>query len=432
MVRIDRMKGLEGFMTADTNIDEAESDGHGPGYRWFTAGVGSWFAAFGMQGVLFAWILVSELDADSKWVGIAQTSSMLPSLFFLLIGGATADRFDPRRMLMIVHLLAPLPVLALAWAAATNSLSIPLVLSFALCMGTITAFGNPARDALLSRVAGANLMSAVSGMTAVQFGAQAAGALLAATARLLGTATTLILHAVILASGAFFSSKVPKRTPSTLSPMVETSGAPASAETFLQALGGLREGLIIIARSPELRGSLFAIFSVGVFFIGPFGVVLPLMIRDVYSGNVDQFAIAYTLFPLGTISGSLILRRIGLRRKGRAMLFALSFAAIFEGCLGVGLPFWLFCIATLSWGLCGAIFINCSRTIFQEHAPPAYRGRVFAAYQLGFMGGGPIGSLVSGFAIPYIGLGGTFYLGAGAMALILIGMVLFSKIPQID
>ena len=62
-----------------------------------------------MQGVLFAWILVSELDADSKWVGIAQTTSMLPSLFLLLIGGATADRFDPRRMLIIVHLLAPLP-----------------------------------------------------------------------------------------------------------------------------------------------------------------------------------------------------------------------------------------------------------------------------------------------------------------------------------
>jgi MFS family permease len=423
------MREFEGFMAADQITAESGKSGPPAGYRWFTSGVGSWFAAFGMQGVLFAWILVSELDADSKWVGIAQTTSMLPSLFLLLIGGATADRFDPRRMLIIVHLLAPLPVLGLAFAAATNTLSIPLVLSFAVCMGTLTAFGNPARDALLSRVAGPDLMTAVSGMTAVQFGAQAAGALLAGTARLFGTATTLILHALVLASGAFFSSKVPKQAPPSID---KNGGPPASEESFMQALAGLREGLSIIARSPELRGSLFAVFSVGVFFIGPFGVVLPLMIRDVYAGSVDQLAVAYTLFPLGTISGSLVLRRFGLRRKGRAMLFALSCAAILEACLGAGLPFWLFCVATYGWGLGGAVFINCSRTIFQEHAPPAYRGRVFAAYQLGFTGGGPIGSLASGFAIPIVGLGGTFFLGAGAMALILIGMTVFSKIPQIE
>ena len=118
-----------------------------------------------MQGVLFSWILVGELDVESQWVGIAQTATMLPSLFLLLIGGATADRFDPRRLLVAVHLLAPLPVLVLALAAVKGALSIPLVLAFALSMGTLTAFGNPARDALLSRVAGADLMGAVSAST---------------------------------------------------------------------------------------------------------------------------------------------------------------------------------------------------------------------------------------------------------------------------
>ena len=405
-----------------------------PGYRWFTGGVASWFAAFGMQGVLFAWILVGELEADPEWVGIAQTMSMLPSVFLLLIGGAIADRFDPRRLLLIIHTLSPLPVLGLAYAAGTDQLSIPVVLSFALCMGTFTAFGNPARDALLSRVAGPNLMNAVSGMTAVQFGAQALGAIGAGAARIIGTASTLGLHALILAAGTLFIRKVPRAPESTPEPVSDQTSDQENPkrDSLLDSLKGMREGLAIIFRTRELRGALMAIFAVGVLFVGPFSVVLPLMIREVYSGGVDQLALANMLFPLGTISGSIVVRVFGLKRKGRAMLIALSGGAILEGVLGTAPSFVIFCLATFTWGLAAAVFINCSRTIFQEHAPPAYRGRVLAAYQLGFTGGGPIGALASGYAISVVGLGGTFYLSGAAMALILLSMTLFTQVSRIE
>ena len=181
------------------------------GYRWFTANVGSWFGAFGMQGVLFSWILVGELEAESRWVGTAQTASMLPSLFLLMIGGAIADRFDPRRLLIAIHLLAPLPVLALAYAASQEALSIPIVIAFALSIGTLTAFANPAREALLARVAGDDLMSAISGMTAVQFCCQALGSVVAGLARIIGSPVALVIHALILASGAIFAWFTPSQ-----------------------------------------------------------------------------------------------------------------------------------------------------------------------------------------------------------------------------
>jgi MFS family permease len=399
-----------------------------PGYRWFTAGVGSWFGAFGMQGVLFAWILVGELHADSEWVGTAQTATMLPNVFLLMVGGATADRFDPRRLLIGLHCLAPIPVLCLALAAELEVLTIPIVIAFALAMGTFTAFANPARDALLSRVAGDNLMGAVSGITAVQFASQASGSLVAALARVIGSPTALCIHACVLGCGAIFAKQIPRRTTS------ETHSQPVALPPMnLRAtLGGMREGLAIVARTPALRGSLLAVFAVGLFFIGPFSVVLPLMIRDVYGGGVAQLAIAMSLFPLGTISGSLVLRRFGLRRKGRAMLVALFSAAVLEASIGIGLPFWVFALAAYGWGLAGAVFLNASRTIFQEYAPPAYRGRVLAAYHLGFMSGGPIGAFASGFAIAAVGIGGAFHLAAAAMSLLVVGTSLFSRIPAIE
>lgn len=426
--------------SADTSSAlEDRRDGDGVGYRWFTANVGSWFGAFGMQGVLFSWILVGELEAESQWVGTVQTAAMLPSLFLLLVGGAIADRFDPRRLLIAIHLLAALPVLALSYAAASDILSIPLVIGFALTMGTITPFANPARDALLARVAGRNLMGAVSGMTAVQFTCQALGAFVAGLARIIGSPTALVIHAFVLASGAIFAALTPKpHQPTTLEAAtdraeveVERRTKPPSP-TLRETLAGMREGLAIVARTQELRGSLLALFAVGLFFIGPFTVVLPLMIRDVYGGGVDQLALAMMLFPLGTISGSLVLRRFGLRRKGRSMLIALGCAAALQCSLGSGLPFWGFALATYGWGISGAIFINGSRTIFQEHAPPAYRGRVLAVYQLGFTGGGPFGAFASGFAISSVGLGETFMISASMMGMLVITMSLVTDIPKIE
>ena len=114
------------------------------------------------------------------------------------------------------------------------------------------------------------------------------------------------------------------------------------------------------------------------------------------------------------------------------MLLALLAAAFFQACLGSGLSFWGFALATYCWGLGGAVFINSSRTIFQEHAPAAFRGRVLAAYQLGFMGGGPIGAFASGFAISVVGLNVTFWIGAGMMTLLVLGMSLFSQLPRIE
>ncbi|MBW2698922.1 MAG: MFS transporter, partial [Deltaproteobacteria bacterium] len=104
--------------TAEVRSESAPelAAGHAPGYAAFVVGTGSWFGAWGMQQVLFSWIVVGELRASSEWVGIAQTSTMLPATLLLLAGGALADRVDPRRLLIAMNALAVVPVLLLSVA----------------------------------------------------------------------------------------------------------------------------------------------------------------------------------------------------------------------------------------------------------------------------------------------------------------------------
>lgn len=394
--------------------------GLAPAYPWFAAGVGSWFGAWGLQQVLFAWLVVGELRAPPEWVGVAQTSSMLPAVFLLLVGGAAADRRDPRRLLIVLHAAAALPALALAAAVAGGWLGLPGLVAYGLCMGTIMAFSIPARDSLLSRVAGDDVMRAVTGATIAQFGSQAIGTLAAGAARWVGSPLMLGVQAAVMGLGAWATARLPPAAPL---PRAASGASPLREVT---------EGLRFVLRSP-LRAVLILLCGVGVLFMGPFLVVFPLLVRDVYGGDVSKLSLVLMLFPVGTITGSLwLLARGGVRRKGRALLLALASGGLALVVIGQGLPYPGFLAMTLCWGLGGAVFMNCSRTLFQKAAPEGVRGRVLAVNQLGFMAAAPLGTLLSGVVSAAIGPLDTLVVGGGAMMVLVAGVALLSDVARME
>ena len=172
--------------------------------------------------------------------------------------------------------------------------------------------------------------------------------------------------------------------------------------------------------------------AVGFLFVGPFLVVFPLLVRDFYRGGVDELSIVLMAFPLGTIAGSLVLRARGLRRKGRAALIALVCGAAALAAVGTGLPFPAMLAATLAWGLGGAVFINCSRALYQEAAPALQRAQVLSIYQLGFMGAAPLGALASGFSSARFGPLDTLLAFAAGMLAVVCVSSLFTDVSRMD
>jgi MFS family permease len=377
-------------------------------YRWYLATAGSWFGGVGLQQVMIPWLVVGELRASAEWTGTVLMASLLPSLLLLLVGGAVADRRDARRLLALLHGLAMLPPLVLAGAAASGRLSIPLVIACAVAMGALNAFSNPARDSLLSRVAGRDVMRAVTGTTIAQFGSQALGMALAGAARWLGNAPVLLAQAAMLATGIALSRRLPARA------AVHPPRAPSRGEFFA--------GLSFVLRS-ELRGPLVLTCGIGLLFSGSYNVVLPLLVRDVYGGDVRDVSLLMLMFPLGTIAGSFfLLARGGIRRKGRALATSLALAGLALVVSGLGLPFPALVATTLGWGLAGAVFMNTGRTLFQARAPEEQRARVLAVNQLGFMAAGPAGALLAGFATAELGPRATLA-ACGAGMLVLVALV---------
>jgi len=376
-------------------------------FGWYLAAAASWFSGLGLQQVMLPWLVVGELGAGAEWTGTVQMASLLPSLLLLLVGGAVADRRDPRTLLLRLHGLALLPALALGMAVTGGRLSIAIVIGSAMTMGALNAFSNPARDSLLSQVAGRDIARSVTAFTIAQFASQGFGMMVAGSARWLGTAPVLFAQAGVVGLGALLVRQLPAR---------------ARAEPRHATPGEHLAGLRFVLRSP-LRAVLVLTAGIGLLFSASYNVVLPVLVRDVYGGDVRDVSLVMLMFPIGTILGSFVLlARGGIRRKGRALVLSLGVAATSVIGCGLDLPFPAVVAAAGVWGLAGAVFLNMGRTLFQQRAPEAERGRVLAVNQLGFMAAGPVGALLSGFVAGELGPRAAL-LGFGASMLALVAIV---------
>lgn len=387
-------------------------------FPWYLAGTSSWFASSGMQTIVFPWLVTVVLHEPAARVGIAQMSLMAPSIFLMLLGGAVADRADCRRLLVRGHLVAALPPLLLGAAIAGGWLAYGGLIAYALAVGTAGAFVMPARDAMLTRVAAGGLGRAVAVMTATQFAAQLVGIAVGGSAGSIGAPALLLLQAAVLAFGGIAALRLPAAPP--------MAGAAARSR-----LGAMRDGLRAAAESSILVPVLIANLAVGVLYVGAFLVILPLVVRDVYGGGSAQLSLVSLGFWGGTIGSTLVQIRLGaLRRPGRAIVVALFLGAGVLAAMAWPSPFPAFVALCLVWGLGAGVVMTQARTLVQSAAPETHRARILSLFQLGLMGGAPVGALLIGYLAALTGPRGAAVYPATCMLLVLAGLLLRSRLWQ--
>lgn len=369
-------------------------------FAWYMSGVWIYFFSAGIQGVLFPWIVAIVLHESSDRVGIAQMLSMLPMMILGLFGGAMADRRELRTHLLRLQLLAILPPAALALLIWLGWLSYPLMVCYALVMSALGGYVMPARDAMLSRVAfsrpGGHIQRAVAMVMGGQFLAQVLGYLAAGTAVVVGAPALLLLQCVGLAAAAFTTSRLG------VSPPMPRAALPAGQRH--SPFRDVREGLEAVWRHERIRPVLLYSFFSGILFMGVFLVLFPILVRDVYHGTSFSIGFLNMCFFGGIGFSSLMLSRFRpIRRQGRVMMLAGFTGSIITVAMHFGPPLWAVNVLALIWGLSGGISMSQSRAIVQESATDNLRARMLAAFQLGSIGGGPIGALITGFVVKWLG-----------------------------
>lgn len=100
---------------------------------------------------LFWWVL--EKSGSKLQAGLVGACFFLPTLLFGLYGGAIADRFGYRRVMVWADIIRFFLVILVAAAFALGWVSIGLLMGIAFLVATGGAFFNPARDALIPELA---------------------------------------------------------------------------------------------------------------------------------------------------------------------------------------------------------------------------------------------------------------------------------------
>lgn len=355
--------------------------------NWYLASIASFMIPAGIQMVLLPYLLAIELNQPASRFGLSQMIGQLPILAFLLVGGLLADRLDARRMLIWVHAGAIVMPALLAVAVWKGQLSEPLLVVYALCWGLASAFAMPARDGLLRRVAGTNVQRMVTLAIGVQFATQMLGQAAGGRAGHWGTISVLMLQCLVLMLGIFVASRLPKAAP---------AAAPVHGSIWRELAGGFST----ILASPPMRATLPLTIGMGVFFGGVFLVLMPLAIRDLYQGSAQDLATGYLVFGIGTLlMVSTLMKRGGARRPGRALIISQYGGALILLPIVFAPPLWLFFVLMFIWGMGGGLAMTMSRTIIQEHTPASHQSRAMAVLSLATAGGGPIGSMLLGFAV---------------------------------
>lgn len=377
---------------------------HSRNFRLFFIGQAVSVTGTWVQYVASSW-LVLRLTGSGVALGVVTALSFAPVLVLGAWAGVLADRYDKRRILLGTQAAFAVLALALWGLVAADVVRLWMVYGLALLQGVVTAVDTPARQSFFAEMVSAeHLTNAVSLNSAVMTGTRIVGPAIAGL--LIAGAG---LDVCFLVNGLSYLAVI--------GGLLAMRPGDLHRAPVPRGDGGVREGLRYVWRTPGLRTPL--VVSAGVFtFAFNFQVLLPLLAREAFGGDVRTFGSLLSFMGVGSLIGALSMARGTRPNPVRLMRSAAALGAVSVAAAAMpNLVTELLALAML--GYVGVVFMITANTTLQLTARPDMRGRVMALYSVVFLGGTPIGAPIAGWSAEWLGarwglaLGGLVAVGVG-------------------
>jgi len=354
-----------------------------PNYRRYFAGQVVSLSGNWMQTVAEVWLILS-LTGSGFAVGITTALQFLPILIAGAWGGALADRFSKRKLLLFTQGAMMVPPLILFAVTLSGAVQPWMVFALVFVRGSLIAIDNPARQAFVMEMVGPDrIVNAVSLNSVIVHSARVAGPALAgiliATA---GVAPCFGLNAATFPVMIWALWGMDGRR---LAPTPRSDSGKR----------GVMEAVRYVRRTPELKVPLLLMAIVGTLGLN-FHVVLPLLARLTFEGGASSYAVLVSAMGVGSVIGALVTGARGQTGLGVIAFSALAFgglalAAALMPSLAMEIPV----LALL--GAAAVTFAAAVNSTLQLAVSPEMRGRVMALYTVVFLGSTPIGGPLVGW-----------------------------------
>lgn len=366
-----------------------------PRFRRFAAGTlfsltGNWVeaAAFGYVVLL--------LGGSAATLGLIGFLNTIPNLIFGLPGGALADRFDRRTLILIFQGANMLVAILLAILWQTDSLTVPLMGAIAVVGGSLGTLSFPAFQGMLaSTVPQKDLESGV-----------AVNSLLLQIARFLGPALAGFLLAAggptwVFVVNAFSFLGV-------LAAVAILPGSRAAAGEAAAKLGGaMKDGLRYVFGQRSIASLMLLTLLAGMFGTPPIAFMIPGLVKFQLHEGPETLGILTAAIGLGSIIGSVAMLRLAQRpNKGEPALVGFFVTAVVVALVGLSTSVPLSLGLAVVGGAAGVLFVGLSTVVVQASSSDAMRARAMAIWAACFVGVLPIGALITSGLAALLGAGG--------------------------
>lgn len=352
-------------------------------YRRFAFGQAVSVSGTWMQKLAQAW-LVLELTNSPLLLGVTVAMQQIPTLLFTTVGGALADRFDKRTILLWMAIAGTIPALTLGVLVSLHLVQVWIVMLAALIQGLADAVEKPARLTVVNDIATpSTLTNAVMINGIIQDSGKVAGPAIAG-----------ILIASVGISAAFFVNAL-SYLPVIVALLSIRPHQPVGPVATFKARGNLTGTLRYVGAHPKLAGTL-ALMAVAGLLAYNWNVLLPTLTRDVFGGDARMVGFAFTSMGLGAVLGGLALAGFLRASSRRLILNGCAFAAALA-LLGLmpALPFVY--VVLFFVGAFSVTFRATATSILQLNADPQVRGRVISLLVLATAGTTPLGGPLIGW-----------------------------------
>jgi MFS family permease len=342
-----------------------------------------------VQQVAQSW-LVLQLTNSGTALGLIAALQTLPVLLFAPWGGALADRFPKRRLLLLTQSAFGLLAVVLGALMVAGLVRLWMVAALALCFGFVNCVDSPTRQSFVVEMVGApHLRNAVS-----------LNSTMMNLSRTIGPAIAGILITTIGLAPCFFINALSYVAVIIMLVAMKVSEL-QTVVPVERAKAHILDGFRYAFSTPILRDILIMMAVIGTLTY-EFQVSLPLLAQFTFRGSAATYAALTSALGIGAAAGGIATaswKTTSLRTVVSAAVL-LGLAAL----LAAFMPtFPLALAAVVLLGFCSIYFAATGNTTLQLASDPQMRGRVMALWSIAVLGSTTIGGPIIGSLGQHVG-----------------------------
>jgi len=348
--------------------------------------IGTW-----AQRIAQDWLVLELTDNNGGALGLVTAVQFAPFLLLSLHGGALADRFNKRKLLIWTNIVAALACYGIGILVIIEKIELWHVFVGAAVLGISSAIDAPIRQAFTSEIVGHSDVANAVSLNSANFNA----------GRLVGPALSGFLIAHFSTGPSFIINAT------TYLFVIAALFAMREKDFFMQkkeeTLGTIREGIRYALARPDLYVVMLIVFFAATFGLN-FQIFNALMATKEFGKGPASYGLLGTFIAVGSLTGALLSARLEQLRNTRniiklGILFSLSVLVLSIAPSYLWYSLWLpIC------GITALTMLISANSYVQTHSDPAVRGRVMGIYLFIFLGGTPFGSLLIGWMTEAFGV----------------------------